>query len=67
MEFNPHLGNRAPTLSSIITKPFAPQLKAINVPEVNYIAALTASDNEDDGQPEVMLGHKSVIGQMKSR
>jgi hypothetical protein len=26
------------------TKPFTPQLKAINVPEVNYIAALTASD-----------------------
>jgi NADPH2:quinone reductase len=26
------------------TKPFAPQLKAIDVPEVNYIAALTASD-----------------------
>jgi NADPH2:quinone reductase len=26
------------------TKPFAPKLKAIDLPEVNYIAALTASD-----------------------
>ncbi len=36
------------------TKPFAPQLKTIGIPEVNYIAALTASDRHFPGLVEVL-------------
>ena len=43
------------------TKPFGPQLKAIGVPEVNYIAALTASQQHFPGVIE-LLAPQGKIG-----
>jgi NADPH:quinone reductase len=43
------------------TKPFPPQLAALNIPAVNYIAALTASDRHYPGILEV-LAPEGAIG-----
>jgi zinc-binding alcohol dehydrogenase family protein len=50
------------------TKPFGPQLKAFGIPEVEYIASLTATDIHYPGFIEVLApqGHVAVIDDPKT-